>query len=518
MTKQTKQYVVKGALVLTLAAFISKLLSALYRIPLQNLTGDLGFYVYQQIYPFIGLIMILSLYSFPSAISKLSIFMLEKEEQQLSLSSFYVPVFLILLLVNGVLSFCLYFFSNQLGSFIEDPELIHVFRLLSFAFLLIPLISLLRGVFQARGDMKVTAYSQIVDQFIRVVIIIFTSIFIYYMNLPIYKIGSYGALATIIGLISASCLLIFIFLKKRPFQLTRHSIPWKVYIKTITVFGFIASLNYIILLMMQFVDVLTLVPALMDYGFSKEKAKSMKGIFDRGQPLIQFGTVIGSSFALALIPKTVAKKKNKSEMIDAFVISFYLSIAATVGLIMLLPEINVLFFKNNVALMSLRMLATSILFCSMTIIINTLLLSLGNTFKPTLYIGLTLCMKWALNVFLVPLWGLTGSSIATVSSLFVLYSLGLLQLNHHFNFRFSRAINWHRCLVSLISMGIFLALFKWMINFNLFSSRLSLLFYVSFLVISGAFIYLFLLIRLNTLSIKQIQVLPMSRLLLKFKR
>src|SRR5699024_8867194 len=63
--------VVRGALLLTIAGLISKVLSATYRIPLQNLTGDIGFFTYQQIYPLIGMTMIIGLYGFPVAVSKL---------------------------------------------------------------------------------------------------------------------------------------------------------------------------------------------------------------------------------------------------------------------------------------------------------------------------------------------------------------------------------------------------------------------------------------------------------------
>ena len=48
------------AFVLTIASFIAKVLSALYRIPLQNLVGDEGFYVYQQVYPIYGIAMTLA--------------------------------------------------------------------------------------------------------------------------------------------------------------------------------------------------------------------------------------------------------------------------------------------------------------------------------------------------------------------------------------------------------------------------------------------------------------------------
>ena len=40
-----------GVVILTLALIIVKILSAIYRIPYQNVLGDDGLYAYQQIYP-----------------------------------------------------------------------------------------------------------------------------------------------------------------------------------------------------------------------------------------------------------------------------------------------------------------------------------------------------------------------------------------------------------------------------------------------------------------------------------
>src|SRR5690625_6752415 len=93
-----KQFI-RGAFILTIAGFISKILSAFYRIPIQNLTGDYGFYIYQQIYPFIATVTILSLYSFPAAISKLGA---ELGKKKVSFKHFLLPIFLILLCINGL--------------------------------------------------------------------------------------------------------------------------------------------------------------------------------------------------------------------------------------------------------------------------------------------------------------------------------------------------------------------------------------------------------------------------------
>lgn len=61
----------QGAVLLTAAGIITKGLSAIYRVPYQNIVGDIGFYIYQQIYPFLAIVMVLSTTGFPVILSKL---------------------------------------------------------------------------------------------------------------------------------------------------------------------------------------------------------------------------------------------------------------------------------------------------------------------------------------------------------------------------------------------------------------------------------------------------------------
>src|SRR5690625_2493134 len=114
MTGKETNKLVKGALFLTLAGIIGKILSAGYRIPLQNLTGDLGFYMYQQIYPLLGMILILSLYGFPSAISKMVV-ELRAERKGPSFHSFYLPIFLILFVMAGLVSVVIFLNAERIA-------------------------------------------------------------------------------------------------------------------------------------------------------------------------------------------------------------------------------------------------------------------------------------------------------------------------------------------------------------------------------------------------------------------
>lgn len=62
---------VKGAAILGVAGLVSKLLGAVYRIPYQNIAGDIGLYVYMQVYPLYTTLLILATAGFPIAISKI---------------------------------------------------------------------------------------------------------------------------------------------------------------------------------------------------------------------------------------------------------------------------------------------------------------------------------------------------------------------------------------------------------------------------------------------------------------
>src|SRR3954465_3737834 len=93
----------KGTFVLTIAAILTKILSAFYRIPFQNIVGDVGFYIYQQVYPFYGMAMVLSTTGFPVVISKL--YAEQKEKGNDEKSRLLLFVSFLFLQVFGVLCF-----------------------------------------------------------------------------------------------------------------------------------------------------------------------------------------------------------------------------------------------------------------------------------------------------------------------------------------------------------------------------------------------------------------------------
>ncbi|MCT2534309.1 polysaccharide biosynthesis protein [Aquibacillus koreensis] len=521
MENQSTKQLYKGALLLTLAGLLSKILSAGYRIPLQNITGDLGFYIYQQLYPILGIAMMLSLYGFPTAISKL-VAEQKAEGKNLSYSSFYLPIFGLLYIVCAILFLSLYTGSNLIASIMGDSYLAEPLRVTSYIFLVIPLTSFFRGVFQGHNDMGPTAVSQVVEQVIRVSIILIAAVFLVEKGRNLYDIGSIAALGSIIGATITSTVLLFLWFKKKPIGKDTASFQWNFLIRVIFVYGVCISINHMLLLFLQFSDAFTLVPNLVEYGLDIREAKEWKGVFDRGQPLIQLGAVLGSSLALALIPSITKQRleQNPEQFIvhiqSALKLSFYLATAATVGLIAIFPHVNVLLFRNDLGTMSLRILSVAILVSSLAITTATILQGIGFMYRTALFIVFGLVMKAVLNAVLVPSYGIEGSAIATVVSVSIVMLLNLYQLKKIIPDSSLFYIPWKSFGTAIITLIIFLFVMNQFV-FNWFdiASRIEYLVYVLVVSISGAGMYLFVLVIKNGFNHEEMQALPFGELLIE---
>ncbi|API92321.1 putative membrane protein YabM [Virgibacillus pantothenticus] len=514
---------VKGALLLTITGVISKVLSAAYRIPLQNLTGDMGFYVYQQIYPILGIGLMLALYGFPSAISKLAADR-QTHYQCLSLQSFYMPIFLILCLLSGSLFLFIYMNAPYIARWVGDDQLSETYRLGAFTFLFVPIIALLRGAFQGIFLMKPTAFSQLAEQLFRVTVIVAAAGLVTASGQQIYLIGKAAVFAAIIGLLAAGVVLGLFFWRLKPFQLEKQAYVLRDYVHTIIILGMVATLNHMVLLLLQFADTFTLFPSLLKGGYSKIVAMEAKGVFDRGQPLIQVGTVLGSSFALALMPSI--SKKKMAEQPDIFypyirgamLFSIYLAAGATAGLMVIFPEVNQALFLDRQGNTTLRLLMSAILLSSLAITAASILQGLGHVKRVALIILLVFFIKWIGNQWLVPTFGIFGSSLATVLSLLVFSLVALVELHRKLPLlQLLRNIQWKALLIAILVMVSYLMIIKWLAYSWLTHSRAGWFVCVGFLSITGAAVYGYCLIRLQAFTEQQLQMLP-SRLFLMLTR
>ncbi|MBM7655807.1 putative polysaccharide biosynthesis protein [Neobacillus cucumis] len=422
--------VLNGALILTISAIVTKILSAFYRIPFQNIVGDVGFYIYQQVYPFYGMAVVLSTTGFPVVISKLYAEQKERGDDvkpRLLLLASYL-----FLQVFGVICFfILYVGADGIADWMNDPHLAMLLRVVAFVFLAFPFSSLLRGYYQAVGEMLPTALSQVGEQSIRVLTIIILSSLFMAKGYSLYLVGSGAMFGSITGtIISAIILFMFLWIRKEWKIIMPSQGMFKQHIREVGLIwkalffqGLMICISGMLMIFMQLVDSLNLYSLLTAGGMKADLAKTLKGVFDRGQPLIQLGTVAATSMSLTLVPlitraRIAAKPRELLDKIQlAIKVSIAVGVGASAGLWAIIEPTNTMLFENNSGSSVLGVLSFVILFTSIISTIIAIMQGMGKVLFPAIAVMLVLPIKYLLNMMMIPAFGIMGAAISSLISL-----------------------------------------------------------------------------------------------------
>ncbi|MFC0559591.1 polysaccharide biosynthesis C-terminal domain-containing protein [Halalkalibacter alkalisediminis] len=423
MTHSNNNSVLKGIALLSGVALLAKVISAAYRIPYQNLSGDLGFYVYQQVYPLYGIIMVLAMYGFPVVLSKERAELLaggKVEEAKKMMSLFFYG----LLLFSVVSWVALFAFAEVIAFMMGDGRLETPIRAMSHVVLLLPFLSVGRGFHQGEGDLIPTAVSHVAEQFIRVLFILgFTYLFVE-LGFNAYTIGTGAAYGSVFGGI-VGILLLLILTKARWIRELVHP-------RHLNFFSMMKSnlalmkqsvficLTALILVLFQLIDAFSVVRLLQWSGTLELVAFEAKGVFDRSQPLLQLGTIITTTLALALVPMlTKAIMEGNTERAQHYQhLSYRLAIlvggAATVGLFVIIEPTNHFLYTDAAGTNVLRVMSLAILFSSLFTTISAVLQGYNFTYIPAIAVVLGVFVKLGSNVILISFFGTLGAAWSTV--------------------------------------------------------------------------------------------------------
>lgn len=431
----------RGAFILTIAAIITKILSAFYRIPFQNIVGDIGFYIYQQVYPFYGIAIVLSTTGFPVVISKL--YAEQKEKGDDEKSRLLLLVSFIYLQLFGLLCFLiLYLGAGQIALWMNDPHLSILLRVVSIVFLTFPFVALLRGYYQGIGNMVPTALSQVGEQTTRVLTIIFLSYLFMQKGYSLYLVGGAAMFGSITGsLISAIILFMFLWIRKEweliaPNKEIFHSYAEdaKGIFKSLLFQGLTICLSGMLLIFLQLADSLNLYSLLTSNGVEQTIAKGVKGIFDRGQPLIQLGTTVATAMSLTLVPMITRERMAlKPQFLNhkirlAIKVSIVVGLGASAGLWAIMEPTNTMLFENEDGSSVLGVLGFVILFTSIILTIIAIMQGLGSLMFPAIAVLGAFPLKYFLNMVFVPAFSTMGAAFASLITLAVVSALLLIKL------------------------------------------------------------------------------------------
>ena len=326
MKKLKKSNFIEGAFIATFCIIITKILGVIYVIPFYDIIGEQGGTLYGYAYNIYNIFLIISSAGIPMAISKLtseynSLNMEDKKTRLYQLASKFITIF-------SIISFLVCFiFAPQLSNLLigtleggnKQEDVVFVIRIISFALLVIPLLSIKRGYLQGHRYISEPSISQIIEQVVRIAVILIGSyLCVYIFKLPIkYAVGISVFAACIGGIATYIYLHIITRKNKKQLGLDKKNIKEKKYDKEIITKIITYSVPFIVINLANsiytFTDMVLIIRHLPKLGFSAMDTEFITSVFTTwGVKFVTILTSISTGLVISLIPNMVKDFTEKN--------------------------------------------------------------------------------------------------------------------------------------------------------------------------------------------------------------
>lgn len=425
-----KQSFIKGAAILAIAGIISKVLGAIYRIPLGRIIGSEGMAYYQTAYELYILMLTISAYSIPIAISKLVSEKIELGRRDEAHKTFKVALSMIGFL-GITLSALLFFNAQSFVNTVKNPGAYLAVLCVAPAIFTVSLSGAFRGYFQGMQNMTPSGLSQVTEQIARVVFGFILAI----VFLPIgYEAAAGGAVfGTTIGGLASFLTLIYIYRKRRKEIKEGVNSAGTIKMesalriaKRIIIFSIPITVGGSIMPVMTVLDTFIVMDRLQSAGFSLETSTSLLGqLKGMAGAFINLPQVFTIALAASLVPaisESIARNDlvsaaRKSEL--AIRVSLIIGLPAAFGLFILSDPIMKLMYPAEPATlgMVLRYLSMAVIFLTLVQTMTGILQGMGKERIPVINLVIGALVKVAVSYTLtsVPVINIRGAAIGTVA-------------------------------------------------------------------------------------------------------
>jgi stage V sporulation protein B len=427
-----KQDFLKGAMVLSIAGAISKILGAVYRIPLARWLGGEGMGLYQMAYPIYTTILALATAGVPVAISVL---VSRKETQGYSGDSRKIfRVSLLLLFIFGIILTLLVMQSAEfLASFVlKDARAYYPIFAVAPAIFFAGLMSVFRGYFQGHQSMLPTAVSQVIEQLFRVTAVLVLALFLLPRGLEFAAAGAtFGAVVG--GAIGLLVLIVFFIRFKRSENQDGKQILYSGassvdLAKEMVYLAIPVSFGAVVLPLVQMLDAVIVPGRLMAIGYTTSQSTALYGeLAGMAAVLISLPTIFTISIATSLVPAvSQALAGNERELLNTrinygFRAGMLISLPCAAGLFILAFPICDLLYDTPSAGIALEPLAFSCIVLAAFQLSSAGLQGIGRPQIAMRNLVVTGILKVILNYSLtsVPMLNIKGAAIGTVIAFLV---------------------------------------------------------------------------------------------------
>lgn len=439
--------------ILAMASMIVRVIGLLYRAPLTAIIGDEGNGYYGTAYNIYTIILMVSSYSMPSAISKLMAQKLAVGEYRNANRVFRCALTYGVLV--GLVGSGLLFFGAR---FLVPDVAVCVLQVFAPTVFLFGILGSMRGYFQARGSMVPTSVSQILEQLANAVVSIAAAWLLMQTAVGAdptrrAQLGAMGsALGTGAGVLIALLFMVFCFRRSKEGRkaeilsdATGKEEKYRIFLRDTILVITPFMLSGVIMNLTTSLNQTIYMRMLIDLkGAGETATTTLYGIFSNKAVVISNIPIsIATAVSSAIIPGISAAYARRDEtgarrqVGNAIRITSIIAIPSAVGLAVLARPITMLMFPQmeslELASSLLSLLAVTVIFYSISTITNAALQSIGRMNLPLISAGIALVVQTVVLVLLLRFTDLDVRALVLVS---ILYSVMIFAVNQYYLRRF----------------------------------------------------------------------------------
>lgn len=432
MTKKQKSFVA-GAALLAIIGLIVKGIGAVFRIPLGAIIGAVGMANYQAAYPVYAALVVISTAGLPTAISRMV-------SERVSVGDYkgahkvFMTAFKVLLVIGVVTTAVMLLISKSIAIGVKVPTAYLSLMMIAPALLFVSILSAYRGYFQGLQMMWPTAFSQLIEQVVKL------AAGLYLANLLYPRGVEWGAAGALIGItLSEIVALLFVMgiyqgkrrelrekreLLPNPAYQAKRSIPMDLLVIALPI-----ALGGCIMPAINIADTAIVTRSLMAIGYTEGAAQASFGVLTGFvNPLINMPAVLSLALCMSLVPAISAARAQKNQELVSrrsamgLKLSLLVGLPSAVGIYILAgPIMNMLYgqsLKPDEMLLGTELLQTlsiGVFFLTLLQTMTGILQGAGHQFVPLFNLLIGAVVKVVLSIVLIEKIGVQGAAIGTAA-------------------------------------------------------------------------------------------------------
>lgn len=479
MSKRVKQSFIAGSLTSSAGIFISKALGLLYVVPFTALAGGEGNMIfYSAAYTYYDLLLQICTAGLPFAIAAMvakyaskddfkTVVLIKKLSASLLMLSGFLMALIFVLLADPLAKDVL----GSSGTLADINTLKTVFFILAVAVILLPFLSSYRGFYQGLKELQVYAFSQVLEQTVRIVSLLGLG----YIAVVIFKMDNiYAVYMAVLSTSIAALIAImyYVYFDKRNYGVILRSsraqekegLKPKEILKELFAYGLPYLVVSILGNSMNIVNNNFFMKAMEGIGANYETSKILLGIIQvNTNKLTSIPQVLAIGFSSGIVPYLTTSleqkdwatlRKNVSACLDTVL---YISVPLCFCLFALAKPIYfIMYGDRNLDLGADALVYSSLLALTGTIspICSSMMMTLKFRRKSILYLFIGFIVKLLSFYPLIHTFGYSGAITSSVLTSLVVIFLNLQHISNKYKVNYSKTfIRLFKMIIALFAMN-----------------------------------------------------------------